>query len=247
MKPTARKIIMAVAACVFVFSGVMLLRHQLQMRASAKCAETIAQTAIVFPTKDSPLDVFENAPFEVKFYVLFEQNEDIIAWIYAPNTPINYPIVQTSDNDYYLRRLLDGRYNFAGTLFMDYRNAADFSDWNSLIYGHNMKNETMFGSLHHYKSQAYFDEHPYLYLFTAEQNYKIRVLAGFVTSSDAEVYNAFDADAEEQRALIAGWMETSDFDSGLEVADGDRLITLSTCSYDYANARYVLVGILEDL
>lgn len=112
------------------------------------------------PTRKTAIKpVSETAPIKVDFERLQEENKDIIAWLYCPDTEINYPVVQSKDNEYYLRRLLDGTWNIAGTLFMDYRNAADCSDLHTIIYGHNMKNNTMFGSLPKYSKQEYYEEH----------------------------------------------------------------------------------------
>ena len=127
-----------------------------------KAVETAPQTQQTEngQTESAIKPVSETAPITVDFERLQEENKDIIAWLYCPDTEINYPVVQSKDNEYYLRRLLDGTWNIAGTLFMDYRNAADCSDLHTIIYGHNMKNNTMFGSLHRTegsKSGCYFN------------------------------------------------------------------------------------------
>ena len=83
----------------------------------------------------------------VDFSLLKQENEDIVGWIYCEGTPISYPVVQSGDNQYYLHRLINGEYNIAGSIFMDYRNNAELEDNNTIIYGHNMKNNTMFGYL----------------------------------------------------------------------------------------------------
>ena len=187
------------------------------------------------------------APVQVDFDVLWEENKDVVAWLYCPDTPINYPVVQALDNEYYLHRRLDGSESFAGTLFMDYRNERNLSDWNSVIYGHNMKNDSMFGTLTDYKKQTYFEAHPELFLLTPERDYAIRLMAGFVTTADAELYNAFNPIDDEKARLMENWLYESDFISGNSPAFEDRLITLSTCSYEYSDARYVLIGTLEEL
>ena len=107
-----------------------------------KAVETAPQTQQTEngQTESAIKPVSETAPITVDFERLQEENKDIIAWLYCPDTEINYPVVQSKDNEYYLRRLLDGTWNIAGTLFMDYRNAADCSDLHTIIYGHNMKN-----------------------------------------------------------------------------------------------------------
>lgn len=188
----------------------------------------------------------ETAPIEVDFEVLWETNEDVVGWIYCEDTPINFPIVQAEDNDYYLRRLIDGTWNSSGTLFADYRNAADFSDSNTIIYGHNMKNKGMFGTLSNYKEQSYYDEHPIMWLLTPDGNYKVELIAGYVTSSTSEIYS-FGQTEEEVFALAEQSIEKSTFTSDFQVLQGDRFVTLSTCSYEYDNARYVLIGRLIPL
>ena len=183
----------------------------------------------------------ETAPIEVDFEVLWETNEDVVGWIYCEDTPINFPIVQAEDNDYYLRRLIDGTWNSSGTLFADYRNAADFSDSNTIIYGHNMKDKGMFGTLSNYKEQSYYDGHPIMWLLTPDGNYKVELIAGYVTSSTSDIYSIGNTE-EEMFALAEQSIEKSTFASDFQVSQGDRFVTLSTCSYEYDNARYVLIG-----
>lgn len=188
----------------------------------------------------------ETAPIEVDFEILWETNKDVVGWIYCEDTPINFPVVQAEDNDYYLRRLIDATWNSAGTLFTDYRNTADFSDSNTIIYGHNMKNKGMFGTLSNYKEQSYYDEHPLMWLLTPDGNYKVELIAGYVTSSTSEIYS-IGLSEEEVLVLEEQAIEKSTFTSGIQMSQGDRFVTLSTCSYEYDNARYVLIGRLCSL
>mgnify|MGYP000782800669 FL=1 len=96
---------------------------------------------------------------EVDFSVLREINPDIVAWIYIEGTKINYPIVQGGDNSYYLKHLFSGEWNGSGCIFLDFRNDVSFADRHSIIYGHHMKNGTMFTDIDKYKKQEFFDEH----------------------------------------------------------------------------------------
>ena len=252
---TVRRLLLAVAGAVFLCSSAVVLPHRLDMRESARQSDSVAQ-AVVTPAPQVPSagisevseeDLPPQPPIRVDFDALREENGDVVAWLYCPDTPINYPVVQSADNAYYLHRLLDGRENAAGTLFMDYRNTEDFSDWNSVIYGHNMNNGSMFGSLRNYREQTFADAHSELFLLTPDKNYAITVLAGFVTSADAALYNALSPDEEEKARLIEAWMDASDFSSGIEPTPEDHFLTLSTCSYEYNDARYVLVGVLMEL
>lgn len=188
----------------------------------------------------------ENIPIKVDFNLLTTENKDIIAWIYCPDTPINYPIVKGNDNSYYLNRLLDGTNNPAGTLFADYRCAADFSDLNTVVYGHNMKNDTMFGILPNYKKQDYYEKHSVWYLSTPDKDYKIELIAGYVTPSNSNLYNIGNS-REERDIQISNAINNSTFTSNLQVLETDKLITLSTCSNEYENARFVLLGVLKEV
>ena len=253
---------LGLAACVvLLFSAYQLYDYFVQTNASKDLLEGLAEDAVVVKTLESeaapndshsttagaaPWDSNETAPIEVDFTVLQETNPDVIGWLYCPDTPINLPVVQAEDNDYYLRRLPDGSWNNAGTLFADYRNAGDFSGWNTIIYGHNMKNDSMLGTLPNYSKQEYYAAHPVMWLLTPERDYKIELVAGYVTSSTSDIYCVVQTD-EEALALAQNAVQASDFTTDIPLEPGDRFVTLSTCSYEYDNARYVLVGRLVPL
>lgn len=175
---------------------------------------------------------------------LRETYPDVVGWIYCPGTVVNYPIVKGKDNDYYLHRLMNGEYSLGGTLFMDYRNVGDFSDWNSIVYGHNMKNGSMLAVLTEYYEQEFYEKHPVWYLFTEACNYRIELVGGYTTPADSDTYS-FPESAEARDVLVQKADRSSTFVSGIQVGENERLITFSTCVYDYDNARYVLVGVLR--
>ena len=182
-------------------------------------------------------------PITVDFSVLQKENEDIVAWIYSENTPINYPIVQSNDNSYYLRRLINGEYNVAGTIFMDFRNNPNMEDNNTIIYGHNMKNDIMFGTLQNYEDQSYYDEHKSMYLFTAKKQYIIELVAGYTLPVESDIYNMVTIDQNN----ITEAMSKSDFKSDVIIQEEEKFVTLSTCSYEYDGARYVVIGALRQI
>lgn len=181
----------------------------------------------------------------VDFAALSEINPDIVGWIYLEDTDINYPVTQGSDNAYYLKHLFNGEYNSSGCIFLDSRVASDFADKHSILYGHHMKNGTMFSGLDHFKTQDYYDAHPCALLMTPDGNYQVEFFAGYVASVEDTAWNVgFASDAE-----FAAWVETarerSCFESDVAVAVTDRILTLSTCSYEFNNARFVLLGVLR--
>lgn len=181
-----------------------------------------------------------NDQVEVNFEDLWQINEDVVAWLYGPDSRFNYPVVQGSDNDYYLYRLLDGTWNYNGSLFLDCRNSADFSDGNSVIYGHHMKTGDMFGTLVKYKEQSYYDSHPFLYLTTPTQKYRVDLFAGCVVESNAAIYQTQDI----SESLLESYRARSTFQAAGEISTDGPILTLSTCSYEFDNARYVVLGVL---
>lgn len=185
-------------------------------------------------------------PKYVDFDILQASYPDTTAWLLDPGGTINYVVAQAEDNDYYLHRLLDGRTASGGTLFMDYRNSADFSDWNTMIYGHNMKNGTMFASLMKYQEPGYYEEHPNLYLYTPGHRYRMELVAGYITSVTDKVYE-IPATKVDRDTILEHAFRSSSFISGITIGEEDKLVTLSTCSYAYDDARYVVIGrLVED-
>lgn len=180
-------------------------------------------------------------PVTVDFDSLLDRNGDAVGWLYCPDTPINYPIVQGENNDQYLRRDLDGEYLVSGTLFADFRNNAPDEDVNYIIYGHNMKDGTMFNSLTRYKEQAYYDQNPVMYFLTPEESYTFELFAGLVVKRDDKIYD-LTLDAEAFTSLLKEYRAASTFKSDIELKDGDVIVTLSTCSYEFNNARYIVIG-----
>jgi sortase B len=184
---------------------------------------------------------------DIDFDYLTNENEDIKAWIYCPDTVINYPVLQAQDNEFYLHRLTNKTYNSAGSLFIDCKNSPDFSDYLTIIYGHHMKNGSMFGGISNYKKQEYYDEHPKLYLATPELSYTVDLIAGFVTDAVSETY-IIPENVDERDEFLSAAIKKSTFDADMEISDlseDDRLVMLSTCSYEYENARFVVIGVLK--
>ena len=181
----------------------------------------------------------------VDFAALQKINPDVVAWIYVEGTNINYPVVRGSDNSYYLNHLVDGTYNSAGSIFMDYRNERDLTDRNTILYGHHMQNNSMFNQITNYKSQEFYDQHPTCLLMTPDGNYKIVLIAGYVTDMNSDAWKIqFESD-EEFSLWLDNAVSRSTFISAAEPAAQDRVVTFSTCTYEYNDARYVLVGILK--
>lgn len=208
----------------------------------ASPAEALTPSAPAGMDGFNPGALQELSPVVVDFEALRSVSADIRAWLYCADTPLNYPVVYNEDNDYYLSHLMDGRYNPSGTLYIDARCRDDFSCQNTVIHGHHMHDGSMLASITKYADQAYYDEHPVLYLNTPDGNYRLELFAGFVTLTYSLAYT-YDFDSTE---AYLDWLvtmkELSNFQSDVEVGADDHIVTFSTCSYEYDDARYVLMG-----
>lgn len=177
----------------------------------------------------------------VDFASLQAKYPDVVAYIYSPGTRIQYPVVHTTNNDFYLYRDLDGNSNANGSIFIEYLCNSDFSTQNTLIYGHHMKSGLMFADLCKYKDPSYYYSHPYIYIYTPTQNYRIDLFAGFVCAHDDEVF-ALSLSQDQ----LYGMAAKSTFQSNIGIPTGN-VVSLVTCSYEFSNARYVVVGALNPM
>ena len=193
-----------------------------------------------------PGQVYYGSSPQVDFDSLRKLNSDVVGWIYGPGTAINYPIVQGDDNLFYLTHMFDGKENKCGSIFMDSLNESDFSSTNSIIHGHHMRNGSMFASLTGYADQSYYDTHPVLWLATPEKSYKVELFAGFVTEADSDAWQIEYASREEYRSWLDKMIERSAFKSDVMPGEEDRILTLATCSYEYSDARFMVLGILRE-
>lgn len=246
-------LVLALLVGVLVFSCVKIVTYLKEQRDSEQTQDNINSefTTPVTPEQNEDQDtedkdksetpVVEPEPesISVDFASLQAKYPDVVGYIYGANTGLSYPIVQTAEEggQYYLYRDIDGNDNKNGTIFLDWRCSSDFTTSNNnLIYGHNMKSGRMFAPLMNYKSQSYYDAHPYLYLYTPDQTYKVNLFAGFVTPHNSDVY-AYSLSSSYLQECI----NSSTFNARTGVPTGN-ILTMSTCDYDYDNARYVVLG-----
>jgi len=174
------------------------------------------------------------------------ENPDIIAWLTVPNTKIDYPVVQSKDNSYYLTRDAKKNKNANGALFLDYRVHADLSDFNNVIYGHHMKSGAQFQNLIKFKEQAFWDSHISATLYMPAHTYRLEIIAVAVVGQNSTLYEyAFPSPAERITHLDE-IKSAAKFYRDVGVTENDRIVTLSTCSYEFNNARTVVIARLCD-
>ena len=179
-------------------------------------------------------------------YMDFDALREIIpgvkAWIAVDGTVIYYPVMQGTDNDHFLHHLPDGARNQMGSIFLDYRNSPDFTDRNSVIYGHHMRSGDMFGQLDFYREQDFYDQHPIFMLYTPERDYHVEIFAGYIADASRETIPIVFSDTSDFEAYVDEVRRRSIFESTVDVNESDRLVTLVTCTTNVATARFVLVG-----
>lgn len=188
------------------------------------------------------------APIEVDFEALQEINEDIIGWIYVEGIEeINYPIVQGEDNETYLHTTYEGNYNFAGTLFIDYMNHRDFKDCNTIIYGHNMKNGSMFGKLRKFVSDLeIYEKSKYFWILTPEGKYRYEIVSAYTTAVNSQTYTLFYKRDESFKEYLEYIRDCSELETSMRrLAVWDKVVTLSTCTGNDAT-RFVVQGVRVD-
>jgi len=247
VRKVMRFLLFAVALGCILFSGRGLLDYYKENGEGEALTQEWIDAALS-PAEENPLDELEEepydeyAPFTVDFEALRAESPDIVAWLYCEDTPINYPIVQGEDNEFYVEHLPDGTWNGFGSLFLDCFNEPDFSDFHSIVYGHNMLNDSMFGVVTEYYRQEYYEEHPHMYLMTPDQYYKVELIGGVIEPADAWLYQHDFVDPEKKTMFLDEIKQKSTFIPSVSCGEEDRFLTLSTCTYDFENARYLLVG-----
>lgn len=187
--------------------------------------------------------------FAIDFANLQQVNREVTGWIWIYDTVVNYPLVQSDkNNDAYLHKTYDGTSNSSGSIFMDYRNASDFSDTNTIIYGHNMKNGKMFAVLKKFGNQEFYDSHREFYIMTPEGNRRYEIISAFQTDALSDIYDRNFSSQEGRQAWFEKVLRSSAILAAVDAAAEDSFVTLSTCvsGNDY-RARFVVIGRLAEI
>ncbi|MFI3284096.1 MAG: class B sortase [Erysipelotrichaceae bacterium] len=186
------------------------------------------------------------AHYNIDFDSLKDTNSDIVAWIrFDSPAIISYPIMDANNNDTYLRTNIYGEYNTAGTLFIEEDNEGDFTDDNTIIYGHNMMNGTMFGQLSSYKSSTFYEVNPYFYIYTPDQMVRKYLIIGAseISVDDSLYYTTnFSSDTTFQ-TYISAVLENTTYETVSSISLDSSFVTLSTCASE-DDRRFVVQGML---
>lgn len=202
------------------------------------------------PLEETEQEAEEESKIEVALDIdvdaLSKINEDFVGWIYYEPLELSYPIVRGTDNDYYTQYTFENEKNSSGAIFLDFLNKPDFSHFNTIIYGHNMRNGTMFGSLKKLlNDNTIVEEDPYLYVFTKDQVMMYEIFALYVTKDSSHTYDLTQT-VEEQQQYVEYIKETADYyrelpELATPLAEGTRLVTLSTCHGKHGSGNRTVV------
>jgi len=235
----------------FLFSGFMVYRQYADDRQSTEAFDNLAQLIPTVPddtenSNDENIEEIHVSAFE-KYADIYALNNDLVGWISIDDTAINYPVMQTKDRpNYYLKKNFEKQYSDYGVPYVSETCDIDISD-NTVIYGHHMKNGTMFSGLESYKSKDFYESHTIIHFDTLGGYGVYEVIAVFktVAYSDTGFKNyQFDNAADEIvfNEYVTKCKELSLYDTGVTAEYGDKLITLSTCEYSNTNGRLVVVA-----
>lgn len=237
-------------AVMFLYGGMNLYTIWNEYRES----EVLYQcTQEQFLQQQEFVDENDSEKIKRKLFVDFESlqaiNRDVVGWIFIEDTVVNYPVLHSKkNNDEYLYTTYDGKQNNSGSIFADYRNKADFTDDNTVLYGHNMKNGGMFACLLKMREQEYYDSHREFYILTPEGNHRYEIISVFQVDALSDLYNRTFGMVEDKQHWLDRVIKNSTVLAPYTATTADRFVMLSTCvSGDDALARVVAVGRLAEV
>lgn len=257
MKRSARKILLIVFAAVFAVSAGMLIWELAQYRQGEKTyhdAEKLAKipdfsvpknygsaaaSAAPSPAKTAA-DPYAEQLNKMDFAALSKVNSDVFGWILIPGTVISYPLLNGSDNRYYLRHTWKKQSSIVGSIFLEQSNRVGLTDFNTILYGHNMNNGSMFGSLKKYRAKSYWKAHPYVYITTASGSRRYQIFAAYEVSTQAVTYQVEFSSAASRQSFLEDCLKQAVYSTGVTPKTYDHILTLSTCTGHGHTTRWVV-------
>lgn len=246
--------VMAVSGVMLIFTLAGYARARSAYASARSLAVTTPAPATPVPTlapQDTPSPApLETPPVAIDFDAVRVAGKHVRGWLYSEGTNINYPVTYYSNNEYYLTHDYTGTRSSAGALFFDTRVQKQLSGDNLIIYGHHMKDRSMFGSLLQYQKQAYYDAHPTMYLLTLDQNYRVDVFAGRFVDTDERYFPIWFSGEQARKTFVQTAIAGSDFvPADPTVRENARILSLVTCAYSnyLDDAKYQVLGWLTEI
>lgn len=253
-----RKVIALVLLGLGLICGAVGIMKYMEERNAGKEYEEIKEE-VSKEIKEEPEDIqdTEEEPTSqidvpVDFAALQQRNPDVYAWIQIPNTAVDYPILQSStDNAYYLNHTIDGEEKKEGAIFTENFNTKTFEDPNTVIYGHDMKNGSMFQSIHNYMDRKFFDTNRDITIYMPDQILHYKIFAAYLTDNKHLLMNYNFWNQEEYKQYLDSIFSMRDMnafvDTSMEVTNEDKIITLSTCYAGISTQRYLVQAVLVSI
>ncbi len=257
MRKNIYKIILVISLIVIVVAAVniVILSREYQAgineyKALEKYVEVVdsAKPVQKEETEEVQEEVVKESVIPVSLQIDYAQlkaiNEDFVGWIYYEPLELSYPIVRGNDNEYYTHYTFENENNSSGAIFMDFLNRPNFQDFNTIIYGHNMRNGTMFGSLKKLlNDNSIIEENPYFYIFTEDKAFMYEIASVYITNSESKTYDLIETE-EDQSNYIEYIKGVSTWTWDKEIVPQDKIVTLSTCHGLHSTNRTVVHGVL---
>lgn len=243
-----RGFLFVIALAVFLFSAYKLYAIYAEYRKGEKEYEEVMENAITQDVIADENGETEEVIFSVDFKKLKATNKEVVAWVRFDNpVQISYPVLQGKDNAKYLNTTFEGKQNSAGAIFMDVANKNDFSNKNTILYGHNMKNRSMFGGLREYKQKAFYEENPYFYIYTPDgMEHKYQIFAVAIVEDTAVNYQKSFGNEQEFSTFLNQVQKKALYGTGVQVNSDSQVLTLSTCTNVTDTQRLVVHGVKID-
>ena len=250
-----RKIIALICLGLGLTCGAIGIYKYIEEKNAGKEYEKLQQEVV----KEEPKPVEEPEPepvskveIPIDFAALQQQNPDVYAWIQVPGTEVDYPILQSSnDNTYYLNHTIDGEEKKEGAIFTENYNTKTFEDPNTVIYGHDMKNGSMFQSIHKYMDRSFFDNNRDIVIYMPDQILHYKIFAAYLTDNKHSLmnYNFWSKDEYQQylNSIFSMRDMNAFIDTSTEVTTEDKIITLSTCYAGISTQRYLVQAVLVSI
>ncbi len=232
--------ILVVSLAIACFSGYKLITGLLSYREAKKSYDDVRNQYMEVREKED-----ESSERVFDWDKLRQTNPDVAGWIVLEDSSIDYPIVHGADNEYYLYRLFDGTYNPSGTVFIDAENSGDFSDKNTVIYGHHMLQEPlMFADVEKYKDQSYYETHKVMQIYTPTLTYDVYPIAGKYDVGTGGYIQFYFGSDEEFMNYVQTFIDASTFKSEEAIEPSDKIVLLSTCEYNVhsVDGRYAMIA-----
>lgn len=247
LKKKAALILMVVAAGILILVVMQLLEAYQNYQDSQDTYNEMREEFVDHPQLPEEERISEKGYqfLQIDFAGLKAANPDVIGWIDIPGVGISYPVLQGEDNAYYLSHLASGAYGTGGSVFMDCQNHPDLSDQNTIIYGHNMRDDSMFGKLDEYLERSTYESQPYFYLYLPDKVFIYRILSAYEGYTDSVAYTYLFSTEEEFKSFLDEMLRNSVYDTGTQVGPEDRIVTLSTCTNTSRYKRFLVHGVLE--